>query len=130
MAIALLIILGSSVDMMATQSVGGPLYDIFKTYVDRSYDITDHLSVNVDHDGTIQIVLSKYKFSIDIEEKSFDSQRIEAYPDLYGNQWTKQWKASDLPVFCKAEHHIQQKSGIPFRFRLGSLDYVNTLEGK
>lgn len=35
-----------------------------------------------------------------------------------------------LPLFCKIEHVIEQKSGIAFRFRLGNLQYVNMLENK
>jgi|GEM_PF-1026358 len=40
------------------------------------------------------------------------------------------WEASDLPLFCKIEHHVAQKSRIPVLFRLGSVDYVNALEQK
>jgi hypothetical protein len=34
------------------------------------------------------------------------------------------------PFFCRIESRIEQKSGIALRFRLGSLDYTNYLEGK
>ncbi|MDG1716923.1 MAG: hypothetical protein P8H42_04775 [Saprospiraceae bacterium] len=129
-AIALLIALGSSVDMMAAQQIGGPEFDIFKTHIDRTYSVTDHLNVYVDHYGSIELVLSEYQFSINRKEKISDLQQIFKLPKLNSNAWIKEWKSSDLPIFCRAEHLIQKQSGIPFRFRLGSVDYVNALEGK
>ena len=37
---------------------------------------------------------------------------------------------ANLPVFCKIEHNMSLKARIPVRIRLGSVDYVNYLEGK
>jgi hypothetical protein len=43
---------------------------------------------------------------------------------------TRTFNVNSLPFFCKIEHKMSAKARIPVRFRLGSLDYVNKLEGK
>ena len=40
------------------------------------------------------------------------------------------WSAEDLPFFCKIEHKWAKKARIPLKFRLGSVEYVDWLEGK
>lgn len=35
-----------------------------------------------------------------------------------------------LTFFCRNEWLLEKKTGVPFRFRLGSVDQVNWLEGK
>jgi hypothetical protein len=35
-----------------------------------------------------------------------------------------------LPIFCKIEHNMSLKARIPVKLRLGSVDYVDKLEGK
>lgn len=40
------------------------------------------------------------------------------------------YAASPQGFFCKAEFRLEQRTGIPIRFRLGSLDYTEALENK
>lgn len=40
------------------------------------------------------------------------------------------WSAADLPVFCRIEHEIARKIPVMVKFRLGSVEYVDWLEGK
>jgi hypothetical protein len=46
-------------------------------------------------------------------------------------QFLPKWSAESLPFFCKIEHNWARKRGnIPLKFRLGSVEYVDWLEGK
>ena len=40
------------------------------------------------------------------------------------------YQIQSLPFFCKMEAKWDKKLNIPFRFRLGSVDYVDEMEGK
>lgn len=40
------------------------------------------------------------------------------------------WSAECLPFFCRIEYRIAKGNTVPFKFRLGSVDYVDWLEGK
>ena len=40
------------------------------------------------------------------------------------------WSPADLPVFCRIEHEIGKHLPVMVKFRLGSVEYVDQLEGK
>ncbi|MCW5921327.1 MAG: hypothetical protein KIS77_03220 [Saprospiraceae bacterium] len=40
------------------------------------------------------------------------------------------WSAERLPFFCRIEHDVAKRGAVPFKFRLGSAEYVDWLEGK
>ena len=42
----------------------------------------------------------------------------------------KKFDVNTLPIFCKTEYKWSKLSGINVRMRLGSLEYVDKLEGK
>jgi len=82
---------------------------------------------------------------IDPEQYSIQNPkpgRYMAYPDqppAYSSQTLISMSRPVVPAniyycqsgfFCKKEWELEKTTHIPFRFRLGSLDYCNVLEGK
>ena len=51
------------------------------------------------------------------------------YP-LVQNQIPGNFYAKQLPFFCSKELQVQKAVGIPIKFRVGSVEYCDKLEGK
>ena len=58
-------------------------------------------------------------------KRLLNNHLIVSKKTIPANYYTK-----NLGFFCKEELKLEKKIKIPFRFRLGSLNYVNQLEGK
>jgi len=80
------------------------------------------------------------KGSGDVPSVRFTSVRFQ-FPELPNTNESKiqtpgstvflpRWSATDLPVFCRIEHEIARKMPVMVKFRLGSVEYVDWLEGK
>ena len=57
--------------------------------------------------------------------KRYYSSSLLTYPSFSKKQVVDQWG-----WFCKKEWKMEKVTGIPFRFRLGSVDDCNWMEGK
>ncbi|OYU56154.1 MAG: hypothetical protein CFE25_02610 [Chitinophagaceae bacterium BSSC1] len=57
--------------------------------------------------------------------QSADSLKYFSIRSIPQNLYTK-----NLAFFCRTELQLEKRTKVPFRFRLGSMDYVDALEGK
>jgi len=60
----------------------------------------------------------------------FDSNHCQIPGPAPRLSFLPRWTPECLPFFCRIEHDFAQKNTVPFKFRLGSVEYVDWLEGK
>ena len=51
-------------------------------------------------------------------------------PDFFIELRKENYNTQSLPFFCQKEWQFEKSTHIPLKFRLGSIDYCNMLEGK
>lgn len=71
--------------------------------------------------GIIKLPAKKY-FKKDDDNPIQSKNLLKALP--------ADWYSTHLGFFCKKELQLEKMIAVPFRFRIGSLDYVNYLEQK
>lgn len=74
---------------------------------------------------------SEYNLDLmDIRLHNVSAEATTMYRRPTSMLMVEKFNPADLPMFCKMEHNIWAKSSMNVRLRLGSLDYVNKMEGK
>ena len=76
-----------------------------------------------------------FSLSQSLAKPSLSIQKSPSIPFTKRNaslsyQAPKVYQYQDLAFFCRLEVKMDRASKMPVRFRLGSVDYVNRLEGK
>ena len=59
-----------------------------------------------------------------------DTATLPRFGDRLPSSLPPDFYNKSLAFFCRQELFIEKKFNLPLRFRLGSLDYTNRLEGK
>ncbi|KAA3636331.1 MAG: hypothetical protein DWQ02_08455 [Bacteroidetes bacterium] len=84
---------------------------------------------------SIQELKSPITASLKISSKKFVFPSITPVSELQEFPSLKQkllapYSVKDLAFFCRLEVKLEKKIGLPFKFRLGEVQYTERMEGK
>ena len=65
-----------------------------------------------------------------LQQLTDKQKKIDSLKNIPLRLVSQDYYSNNLGFFCKKELQIEKLTKVPFRVRLGSLDYVNGLEGK
>lgn len=77
-----------------------------------------------------QLGTTKIKYDFTQNQTLFLSNPSLSFRNDFQSNIPMVYSFENLALFCKIEEKVSQKSNLAMRMRLGSLDYVNALEGK
>ncbi len=74
----------------------------------------------------------QFNFSEQIQQFTFKEQQKDGFHIMQKEQqkMPQAYAYKDLAFFCKIEVKLEKVAKMPVKFRLGSVDYVDYLEGK
>ena len=71
----------------------------------------------------------KYDFDLTQTKRISKFKTLENNENIFKSTLPK-FDAEELPLFCKIEYKMEKKTRFPVRFRLGTVDVVDGMEGK
>jgi hypothetical protein len=127
-----IVLMLQNVVLFAQQNIGFSLEKYLKT-TNQRMNTANSDGVTLSHPVTYStLIFRQEKTPIKPSLKQFFDKNLQI-PNLSITSFLNSCSANyaeNLPFFCKIEHNWGKKLPMPFKFRLGSVEYVDWLEGK